>query len=116
MVYLARKHSAAGAKEKARTYRKDIVDLGTLDETSASRLFDGANSLSCKTSKQTPTKIVVGLAAGGGLPVKEETFLFPADNTVAIFAKIRRILTRRKSQLFNRVLILIFLAERPETS
>jgi hypothetical protein len=48
-------------------------------------LFNGANLLLCKTSAQTATKVVIGLAAGDGLPAKEETFLFPADNTIAIY-------------------------------
>jgi hypothetical protein len=73
------------AKEKAQTYRKHVIALETLDETSAERLFNGANLLLCKTSAQTATKVVIGLAAGDGLPAKEETFLLPADNTIAIF-------------------------------
>jgi len=76
LILYSRSGFTKGAQEKARTYRKDLVALETLDETSAGRLFDGARLISCKTSKQTPTKVVIDMAAGGGLPAKEETFLF----------------------------------------
>jgi hypothetical protein len=74
-----------GAIEKAKKFRKRIVALETLDEDSAERLFNGANLLSFKTSAQTANKVVIGLSASDGLPANQETFLLPADNTIAIF-------------------------------
>jgi len=85
LVLVSRSGFYKPAIDKAKAYRKHVIALETLDETSAERLFNGANSLFCKTSAQTPTKVVIGLAAGDGLPAKEETFLLPADNTIMIF-------------------------------
>jgi hypothetical protein len=59
------------AKEKAQTYSKSIVTLEALDETSAERLFGGASSLWLKTSLQTVTKVLIGVAASGHLPAQQ---------------------------------------------
>src|ERR1700745_1779128 len=62
-----------------------VTKIRTLDETSAERLFNGATLTWCKIAPRTPNKVVIGLAGFGGLQAKEETFLLPADNNVAIF-------------------------------
>ena len=71
LVLFSRSGLTKRAKEKAQTYRKRIVALETLDETSAERLFGGASSLFLKTSSQTPTKVIIGVAASGDLPAQQ---------------------------------------------
>jgi hypothetical protein len=73
------------AKEKAETFRIRIVTLETLDEGSAERLLNGANSLFCKSSAQTPTEVIVDLAAFGDLPTLKLTFPMEVFSRVAIF-------------------------------
>ena len=94
MLY-SRSGFTKGAKQKAETYRKRIVTLETLDETSAERLFGGASSLWFKTNSLTPTKVVIGVAASSELPA-EKVNAFP-DNL--IFNQAGEPIDRRKTGL-----------------
>jgi hypothetical protein len=53
-----------GAIRKAAYYKKTIIAMQRLDESSAERLFGGASSLWVKQGQLTPTNVVLTVAAG----------------------------------------------------
>ena len=94
LILFSRSGFTKRAKEKAQSYRKRIVPLETLDETSAERLFGGASSLWFKTYALTPTKVLIGVAPSADLPA-EQVNCFPdhlifngAGEPIAIASKL----------------------------
>lgn len=74
LILYSRYGFTEGAKEAAKDLRRHIVALEILDENSTERLFGGANSLLFKTSSQTPTLVVIGLAETAGFPGQQISF------------------------------------------
>jgi hypothetical protein len=106
LVLYSRSGFTKRAKEKAQTYRKRIVALETLDETSAERLFGGASSLLFKASSLTPTKVIIGVAASGDLPAEQvnvftDTAIFSQSGQVIATAEtlVNQILRLPKAQI-----------------
>jgi tetratricopeptide (TPR) repeat protein len=94
LILFSRSGFTKRAKEKAQSYRKRIVPLETLDETSAERLFGGAGSLWFKTYALTTTKVLIGVAPSADLPA-EQVNCFPdhlifngAGEPIAIASKL----------------------------
>lgn len=82
-----------GAKEAAKDFRKRIVPLETLDNTSAQRLFGGASLLWFKATSKTVTKVLIGVAASGDLPAEQvdaftDTAIFNQSGEVISTAEI----------------------------
>jgi hypothetical protein len=84
LVLFSRFGFTKGAKEKAETYKKTIVALESLDETSAERLFGGASSLFFKSTSQTPTEVIIDLTTPALLP-QQITLPIEVFDRVAIF-------------------------------
>lgn len=75
ILYSYRGFSKAAIK-KAAHYRKTIIAMQTLDDSSADRLFGGVSSLWIKHGQLTPTKVIIRVLAQDDLPA-ENVFPYP---------------------------------------
>jgi hypothetical protein len=71
LILYSRSGFTRGAKAAAKDFRKRLVALENLDDTSAETLFGGAKTLIFKTSAQTVTDTKIGVAASGNLPARQ---------------------------------------------